>query len=187
LCALQANEVFVDCGAFDGDTIASFLAQPKPGFHKIIAFEPDPGNFEKLQRNVAGRAERDRIVLHRAATGAENCAVRFSADGNSSSAVGTGSLDVDCVRLDDVLAAEAPTYIKMDIEGAELDSLAGARHTIAQHRPVLAICCYHRQDHLWKVPNLIHSIDSEYRFFLRPHFADVWDLVCYAIPKERLR
>jgi FkbM family methyltransferase len=186
LFALRPDEVFVDCGAFDGDTIASYLAHAKAGFGKIIAFEPDPANFAKLERRVSALAERDSVRLLRAATGADNLKVRFSGDGKSSSAVGSGDIEVDCFRLDDVLQGEPATYLKMDIEGAEIDTLLGAEHTIRQYCPVLAICCYHRQDHLWRIPNLIQSFHSDYHFFLRPHFADVWDLVCYAVPKGRL-
>ncbi len=52
--------------------------------------------------------------------------------------------------------------------------------------PVLTICSYHKQDHLWRIPLLIHSICDGYRFFLRPHLLEVWDLVCYAVPENRL-
>jgi ABC-type glutathione transport system ATPase component len=57
---------------------------------------------------------------------------------------------------------------------------------IARHQPVLAICSYHRQDHVWRIPRLIHSLHAGYHLFLRPHVMDVWDLVCYAIPEGRL-
>jgi FkbM family methyltransferase len=186
LCPLVAGEVFVDCGAYDGDTVTSFLAQPQPGFKKLFAFEPDPGSFTKLSQKVAQLPARDSIVIHKAAAGAENGPVLFTGDGTPGASMGTGAIQVDCVKLDDVLKDEAPTYLKMDIEGAELDALAGTRRIIERHSPVLAICSYHRQDHVWKVPRLIHSINPDYRFFLRPHVADVWDLVCYAIPPRRL-
>jgi FkbM family methyltransferase len=186
LCRLMEGEVFVDCGAFDGDTLASFLAQPQPGFRKIIAFEPDPGSFAKLTHKVSSLPARDSIVLHKAATGAQNGRVQFSGDGTPAASVGAGDIEVDCVKLDDVLRDEVPSYLKMDIEGAELDALAGARGIIERHTPVLAICSYHKQDHVWKIPNLIHSFKPDYRFFLRPHVLDVWDLVCYAIPSRRL-
>jgi FkbM family methyltransferase len=187
LCSLVKDEVFVDCGAYDGDTLVSFINQPQPGFKKIIAFEPDPGSFVRLREKVAALPEKDSITLHKAATGAENCTVRFSGDGTPAASMGTGDIEVDCVKLDDVLNGEAPTYLKMDIEGAELDALEGARHTIEQHTPVLTICSYHKQDHVWKIPNLIRTMSSGYRFFLRPHLLEVWDLVCYAIPERRLK
>jgi FkbM family methyltransferase len=187
LCDLRADEVFVDCGAYDGDTIESFARESGGEFRKVISFEPDPASFSKLERRVAAMPQRERIALHRAGTGAENCRVRFTADGTPAASMGSGDLEIDCVKLDDVLADEAPTYIKMDIEGAEPDALAGARRTIERHRPVLAVCSYHRQDHVWRIPRLINSFASGYRFFLRPHLLEVWDLVCYAIPEERLK
>ena len=97
-----------------------------------------------------------------------------------------GDTEVECVTLDAALAEVTPTHIKMDIEGAELDALEGAREVIARHAPVLAVCSYHRQADLWRIPALIHSINSSYRFFLRPHRIEGWDLVCYAVPPQRV-
>src|SRR5262249_13868358 len=140
LCPLVADEVFVDCGAFDGDTIDSFLKQQTLGFKKIIAFEPDPASFAKLTEKVAYLQTRDRIVLHKAATGAANGPVAFTGDGTPAASMGAGPIEVDCIKLDDVLKDEFPTYIKMDVEGAELDAIEGAYQTIKRHSPVLAVC-----------------------------------------------
>jgi FkbM family methyltransferase len=186
LCSLIEGEVFVDCGAYDGDTIDLFLSQEQPGFRKIIALEPDPASFAKLRRRVSDLPARDSIRLHEAAVGASNCSLLFSGDGLPSSSVGTGSLKVSCVKLDDICFDDAPTYMKFDIEGAELDALSGARRIIEQYTPVLAVCSYHKQNHLWEIPRLIHSYNPDYRFFLRPHLVEVWDLVCYAIPSKRI-
>ncbi len=67
-----------------------------------------------------------------------------------------------------------------------MDALVGARKTIQEKLPVLAVCAYHNQDHVWRIPLLIHSFSDQYRFFLRPHNLEGWDLVCYAIPLDRL-
>jgi FkbM family methyltransferase len=187
LCELTDHEVFVDCGAYDGDSIRSFLDKAKNSFQRIYSFEPDPANFERLERDVALRSERESITLQRAAVGAHTGTVTFSGDGNEASSVGKGGMVVDCVTLDQVLSGAQPTYIKIDIEGAELDALNGARGIIQRYSPVLAICSYHLQDHLWKIPLLIQSINPNYSFFLRPHLVEGWDTVCYAIPKARLR
>ena len=186
LCPLTDHEVFVDCGAYDGDSIRSFLDQPKKSFRWIYGFEPDPVNFRKLEKAVSLFPERESITLQCAAVGAHNGTVTFSADGNEASSVGKGELVVNCVTLDEALSGTEPTYIKMDIEGAELDALNGARGIIQRHSPVLAICAYHVQNHPWKIPLLIQSINPDYSFFLRPHLLEGWDLVCYAIPKSRL-
>jgi len=185
LCPLTDHEVFVDCGAYDGDSLRSFLDQPKKSFQRIYSFEPDPANFEKLEKDVSLRPERESITLHRAAVGARVGTVQFSAGGNESSHIGKGDM-VNLVTLDRALSGTQPTYIKMDIEGAEVDALNGAREIIRQYSPVLAICSYHLQNHLWRIPLLIQSINPNYSFFLRPHLVEGWDLVCYAIPKSRL-
>jgi FkbM family methyltransferase len=186
LCPLTDHEVFVDCGAYDGDSIRSFLDQPKKSFQRIYSFEPDPANFSKLEKEVSLRPERESITLQRAAVGAQTGTVTFSGDGNEASSVGKGDMVVNCVALDEVLSGMQPTYIKIDIEGAELDALNGARGIIQRYSPVLAVCTYHVQDHLWKIPLLIQSINPNYSFFLHPHLVEGWDLVCYAIPKSRL-
>ncbi len=174
------NEVFVDCGAFDGDTVRSFLQHTGGRFQKIFAFEPDPANFQKLSA-LPG------IVAKRAAVGRTTGTVPFSAEGSESSSAGKGDSTVDCVSLDQYLAAETPTLIKMDIEGFEPEALAGANEIIARHTPVLAISVYHAQEHLWQIPLQIHSYNPNYRFYLRPHVYDVWDLVCYAVPHQDVR
>jgi FkbM family methyltransferase len=184
---LGIDEVFVDCGAFDGDTVVLFLRKSGSKFRKIIALEPDPVNFARLERSISGLAEdvRARIHLQCAAVGSINRTVKFSAQGMPSSFVGAGDLEVQSLRLDDVLAGDPPTFIKMDIEGSEPDALLGAAALIRQSTPLLAISCYHAQNHLWTIPLLIRSLNSSYRFFLRPHDLEMWDLVCYAVPEGR--
>lgn len=186
LCPLSDHEVFVDCGAYDGDSIRSFLDKTRNSFQRIYSFEPDPTNFGKLEKEVALCPERESIALQRAAVGAQSGTVTFSGDGNEASSVGKGDMVVNCVALDEVLSGAQPTYIKMDIEGAELDALNGACKIIQRYSPVLAVCSYHVQDHLWKIPLLIQSINPNYSFFLRPHLVEGWDLVCYGVPKFRL-
>ena len=187
LCDLGSDEVFVDCGAFDGDTVRLFAREADAKFKKIFAFEPDPASFEKLVatlRDLPG-ARADNVAAFRCATGARNERLRFIASGTAMSALGDGDLEVDARTLDDVLGDAKPTYVKMDIEGSEPDALAGARSIVAEHSPVLAISCYHRQDHLWQIPLQIAALNPSYRFHLRPHDLEMWDLICYAIPLGR--
>ena len=183
------DEVFVDCGAYDGDTVRSFLKHRGERFRQIIAFEPDPVNFGQLASYVSRLPDtiRHRIALHQAGTGLQREKLRFAATGNSGAALSdAGDVEIDCVPLDDVLAGRAPTYIKMDIEGAEADTLAGAAHVIGTFAPVLAICVYHRQDHLWRIPLLIRALHQDYQYFLRRYQAECWEVVCYAIPRSRV-
>ena len=87
--------------------------------------------------------------------------------------------------MDELFQEDNPTYIKMDIEGAEEEALTGATRIIRERAPILAICVYHRFDHLWKLPLLMRSLSEEYRFHMRPHADACWDLVCYAVPRSR--
>jgi FkbM family methyltransferase len=187
LCAPRSDETFVDCGAFDGDTVRLFLREAG-SFRKIYAFEPDPVNFDRLQASFEelGGAGDDDVHALPYATGARRETLRFNATGSAMSALGAGDIEVQAVALDDVLCEEAPTFIKMDIEGGEPEALAGAIRIIREHEPVLAISCYHRQEHLWQIPLQIRAISPNYRLFLRPHDLEMWDLVCYAVPVSRL-
>jgi FkbM family methyltransferase len=182
-------EKFIDCGAYDGDTIAARLVQHGNDFSRIFALEPDLKNLDKLEKYISGLSHtiQSKIEVLPFAVGASNGKVKFSANGNAASSIGQdGTSEVDCIALDSILSESAPTFIKMDIEGAELDALFGARDLIKKYNPVLAICAYHQQDHLWQVPLKIASISDQYNFFMRPHGEECYDCVCYAIPNNRL-
>ena len=183
------DEVFVDCGAFDGDTLKDFLQVRGNAFHQAVALEPDPTNCGKLKAWAASleNSLQEKIQVLPIAAAQNPCRLRFQASGTMTAGSSVdGEMEVAGDALDNVLAQKRPTYLKMDIEGAEPDALLGARKVIEANRPVLAICVYHRYDHLWELPLLIRSLVDDYCFFLRPHQEEVWDLVCYAIPKDRL-
>jgi len=189
LFALKPEDVFVDCGAFDGDSLRVVFDRQPAIRGPIFAIEPDPGNLEKLRSYVRQLPETWRNEVHVLpwAVGARRETLRFSATATAAAGFDPkGTLEVQCVPLDEILTQACPTFIKMDIEGAELEALQGARQSIMHGLPILAICVYHQPDHLWRIPRFIHSLSDQYRFFLRPHNEEGWDLVCYAIPVNRL-
>jgi len=189
LYRIKENEIFIDCGAYTGDT-AEQVIQRSPAFSRIVAIEADPKNFERLTKWIATLDAPlfSRIHALRVAVSSQRGELRFQASGDEAARLTAGGdVVVECVSLDDLLTDEAPTFIKMDIEGAELDALAGARRTIERERPILAVCVYHKQDDLWRVPLFIRDMDADYRFYLRPHEGDGKELVCYAVPEHRLR
>lgn len=180
-------ETFVDCGAFDGDTLSLFLDITGGAFERAIAFEPDPANFAKLVDRVSLMPSevRERITLHQAATGEINERLMMDVGIGPASHIGSGELEVDSFALDSLLQDAPVTFIKMDIEGSELATLKGAQKLIRQNSPILTISAYHRQSDLWEIPLLIHGLNPNYSFHLRPHMLEAWDLVCYAIPSNR--
>jgi FkbM family methyltransferase len=184
---LRSDETFIDCGAYDGDTIRDFLKKTNETFSTIHAFEPDPINFNKLSGFVSSFSFKEKITLYQKAVSAQFESLRFSTTGTASSTINVkGQIEVESVPLDGILKKYNPTFVKMDIEGGEIDALMGAEKIIQESVPVLAICVYHRQNHLWKIPLLIKSFSEQYRFFLKAHQEDGWDVVCYAIPMMRL-
>jgi FkbM family methyltransferase len=185
----RADECFVDCGAFDGDSVRAFLARRGGVFARAIAIEADPLNAEKLRQSVAAMSPSiwERIRVVESAVGERRERLRFDSTGTAGSVIaGGGTVEVDCAPLDEILQQEAPTYIKMDIEGAEPEALAGARRVLQQHRPVLAVCLYHAHDHLWEIPLFLKRVVPEYQLFLRRYSDDCWEQVCYAVPAERV-
>jgi FkbM family methyltransferase len=189
LYRVKDQEVFVDCGAYTGDT-AQQVIHRNAAFAKIVAIEADPRNFGLLTKWIStlDAPVASRIRTLNVAVGARSGRMHFRASGDEGACLAPdGNVFVECVPLDDLLTDAPPTFIKMDIEGAELDALKGARRTIQTNRPILSICVYHKQDDLWRIPLFIHTLAEDYRLLLRPHDVDGWQLVCYAVPEDRLR
>jgi FkbM family methyltransferase len=189
LYSARDDEVLVDAGAYDGDTIRRFLKLRGGRFAAIHALEPDAATHERLRANVAGLGGdvAARIRTHRVAAAAEKGSLGFHATGDvAATASAEGAASVPCDTLDALLASgPAPTLIKMDLEGGEPDAIAGASGLISRHAPVLAICVYHRQDHLWSLPLQARALRPDYRFYLRAHAEACWDTSFYAVPPER--
>jgi FkbM family methyltransferase len=187
IVTLSTHEVFIDCGGYDGDTALDLVARTGGRFSRLYVFEPDPGNYARLEEaltSVPPRIRR-RIVTQAIAVGREPGRVTMHLSGAASSIAGGEGVSIGCEPLDRLLEASVPTFIKMDIEGAEMDALEGAKKTIATHQPVLAVSAYHRPDDLWTIPLYVHSLAGRYRFHYRrySHFA-IDDLVLYAVARE---
>lgn len=180
LFQLREDEIFVDCGAYDGDTIADFRRISRDRFARIVAFEPDPANFTVLQSAVNGD---ERISLQPFATTARRETLRLSMDTTGSHISEVGACVIEAIALDDALGGAAPTYIKFDIEGSEPAALEGGLKTITRYRPKLAVCVYHAPDHLWSLPIQLHEMLPDSRLTLRTYNADGLDCVCYCLPR----
>ncbi|HKU24493.1 MAG TPA: FkbM family methyltransferase [Candidatus Sulfotelmatobacter sp.] len=181
LFRLSQTETFVDCGAYDGDTIAEFRKATGDCFSHIIAFEPDPGNFTALQSAVDGDR---RITLQPYATGARRETLRFAVGAGVASRVSsTGTCAVEAIALDEALNGIAPTFMKFDIEGSEAEALEGAGQTIARHRPKMAVCLYHLPDHLWSIPLRLNELLPNSHFSMRTYASDGFECVCYCVPQ----
>lgn len=179
LLSLTETEVYVDAGAYDGDTVRLFIERVGGRFSRILAFEPDPASYERLAADFADdlRVEAVNKGLHR-----RSALLRFDSGGTRGSLFSEeGAGEVPVVSLDEVLGEDRVTFIKMNIEGAELNALKGAGRTIAKWAPRLAISAYHRPGDLWRVPFLILELRPKYRLYLRQHDGGAVETVAYAL------
>jgi FkbM family methyltransferase len=196
------DEVFVDCGAFDGDTLREMLSWTSGQFAAAYAIEADAVSYEKLRSYVAALPDawQRKVYPLACAVGAARSTLRFAMSGSSTATTVDEGVEVECRTLDELFANQDElfanqdelfadrrvTMIKMDIEGAEYDALRGARAMIERDHPVLAVCVYHTQADIWRIPLLLRSMRTDYRYFLRAYDGDGLQTVLYAIPPHRM-
>jgi FkbM family methyltransferase len=179
--------MYIDCGAYDGDTLVPFMRERGSQCRLAFPLEPDPGSFERLKANIAGLEPNDRqkIIPIPAATGRESTKLTFSAGNNQASALSeSGEIEVQVKALDEIIDEHSipgdQIVIKVDVEGADLDTLQGARRAIVEREPWLAMSVYHKPSDLWTLPRHVAGLNQDYRFALRSNGADGADLMIYA-------
>ena len=170
---------FIDGGAYNGDTYLELTALTQ--VNKALLFEPDPNNFAQLLANV--KHFQEDITCLPLAISDKYSILSFSSDGGEGGAISLdGSQHIATVALDDLIRNQAFNFIKLDVEGAEVDALNGASELIARCRPILAISLYHKPQDVWQIPEVINSLCKDYRLYIRQHYFNSFDSVLYAIP-----
>ncbi len=180
---LTEEECFVDCGAYNGDTFAAFT-KIRNKFARYWGFEMDAHNYSRLREHVkkSGYTQAECFPYGVWKETTDLSYGRMSS-ADSYSIFNPRELSrTHAVALDDFLADEKITMIKMDIEGAEMNALAGAEGILKKQAPKLAVCVYHRLEDLWDIPLFIKSAVPEYRLYMRHHAeCYVSETVCYAL------
>ena len=175
-----SNESFIDVGGYDGFTSLEFIKRC-PKFEAIHLFEPDPENFKFCRQNLS---HYDAVFCHQAGLSNKRSKLRFSQQGSASVISDQGSVLVDVIVLDELLDESFdPTFIKMDIEGAELSALEGMRHIIQRCKPRLAISVYHKAGDFWRIPKFILGVRSDYDLYLRHYTESIYETVMFFIPR----
>lgn len=190
LLNIGTEEIYVDLGAYDGDTLVEFLNETSMQFKKLYAMEPDNKNYRKLKRrlymigsgifeayNVGAWSEDTTVTFSLRAGRSSKAAVR---DGKN--AVSARFRDIKMMKVDTMLHGEPASYIKLDVEGAEESALNGARETIANFRPKLNIALYHRNEDMFSLPLLVNEMNKKYKLYMRHHpYIPDWDTNLYCI------
>lgn len=175
---LSDNEIYMDLGAFTGDTVKQFI-EYSPCYNRIYAAEPDAKNFAKLVRNTADVKNIECI----------NCCIcdntgeiTFSTHGGRNGSADEKGVIVKCATVDSILDGNDVTYIKFDIEGFESAALDGATETIKRCKPKMLISCYHRSEDVFELPLKVLSIRDDYKVYIRHNpYVPAWDTQFYFI------
>jgi FkbM family methyltransferase len=181
---LSQGEIFVDGGAYTGDTIQQLFdvaKRQRVDISQVIAYEPDSDNYFLLNKFFGKRSN---ISIYKKGLSNESKEIFFKSTGVTARIVddekdATGKISV--VDIDSIEECKNATFIKMDIEGAEWDALHGARETIVRNKPQLAICLYHSDEDMIRLVEYVHSLVPEYKLYIRHHSRSDVETVLYAI------
>ncbi len=175
---LRTGEVFVDGGGFDGFTSREF-ADRCPEYHAIHLFEPSDKMLKVARTKLADVA---RITYYPLGLYDRPATLNFDASGGSASRItenGAETIVVDCL---DNTVSEAVSFIKLDLEGAEMQALNGAKKHILADHPKLAVAVYHQPADFWQIPKFILGLRDDYTLYLR-HYTEGWtETVMFFIP-----
>lgn len=166
----SSDETYLDAGVCNGINIFEFANAVGWEYNKIIGFEPDDNNYLLAEKNTK---DVDKVELLKKVLYDYDGEIRFLSTNKSSkrsnSRVGEddGDTIAECIKGDSL--NEDFSFIKMDIEGSEMNALEGLRDTIIRCRPKLAICVYHFQSDFWEIPLKILEICPDYNIEYRNH------------------
>lgn len=193
----RVDEVFIDCGAYVGDVIEQYLFQRCGTFEKIYAFEPGVKQRKAMEKRISRLKEEwalddDKIEIGPYAIGEESKKIQIQLNqvlSSSSLVIGNQSNcteEVEIISLDEFFEfkEKKPTFIKVDIEGYELDMLKGSKNIIQKYTPIMAISIYHRPEDLWEIYDYISSITDKYVYCLRHHSSCYAETILYCYPKK---
>lgn len=174
------EEIFVDAGCYDGGTSIDFIKWSK-GWKKIYAFEANPSSAIKCKSRFAEMGILDKVDLFPKGTWSSKGSMPFSGEDFSEGAMiaDYGKTTIETISIDDAVCQGA-TFIKMDIEGAEYQSLLGAAEIIKKYRPKLAICLYHTPEDIIEIPHAVLSMNPDYKLAIRHYTTCSWETVLYA-------
>lgn len=183
LLDLHDNEVYLDLGAYDGDTVRDFLRLTNGAYNQIWALEPDQKNYRKLAANCGDLRDFHALPL---AVWSEGGSLPFAGRAGRNSALKADAAgETAVVSLDGLWQDEMnvpPTVIKFDVEGAEEQALLGAARLLAERKPKLALAAYHRTEDIYRLPLLLKRLNPAYRLYLRHHpYIPGWETNIYAL------
>lgn len=178
----QEGEVFVDAGSLNLKSTETFIEWCNGDYEKVYAFEPDGYNAEVCRNKAKLREDSDKIEIVECGTWSCDTVLKFRNGAmGGSKIVDSGNVEVKVNSIDNVLAGRKCTFIKLDVEGAELETLKGAVETIKKYHPKLAISIYHKTDDIVQIPLFLMQNFEGYKFYIRHYSSTAAETTLYAI------
>lgn len=180
LIKFSSNEIFVDGGALNLDTSRILLSKCE-NVVKIYAFEPDESNYKNCLK-VKETEMLEQIEVFSMGLFDKRGVLNFEQFDNGSSRINnSGTSKINVIALDELLLDKNITFIKMDIEGAELEAIHGTSKIIKKNRPKLAISIYHSPNHMIDIPLFLKTLIPDYKLYIRHYSIYPQETILYAI------
>ncbi len=180
---LNQQEIFVDVGAHHGEVVERFLTHVEDNYQRIALIEPDAGNLQQAKTTLQKQAPLKFEFYHCAVADKQGQQPFFNGLDYASQLCKYAIEQIDVITLD-ALAINA-SFIKLHLEGAELNALKGSRQILEAYRPIIVATSYHNRNGLWLLPEWMMKNLQNYRILMRMHSWCGTGAVVYAIPKER--
>lgn len=192
------QEIFVDAGAYVGDSLERFIWSVNGVFRQVHAFEPGAAQFGALEKRVCRLSQEwalkpESIFLINKGLSSENKKIsvanpenliQMTVAGVDVSSVDSDANVIELTSLDSYFNGSRYTLLKVDVEGSEAELLQGARQSIATHRPRIALSVYHYPIDIFELPLQLKEMNKNYTFYLGHHSSQLMDTVLYASDKD---
>jgi FkbM family methyltransferase len=188
-----SGKVFMDIGAYIGDTTILFLKKYNPSH--ILAYEPVEENILRLKETIRGNNGMDKITVIEKGISDKEGELDIYVDPQrlSSSSINSFVVNsqfdkkrISLTTIDKECKGKVIGLIKMDIEGAESSAIQGALETIKRDKPVLLISLYHTGKDFFEIPLILKEAMPEYqlRFLDIEILSPLFEKILVAYPKE---
>lgn len=177
---LDGNEIYVDAGAYTGDTIEEFLDRTDGAYERIYALEPNRKNFRKCLKNTIAL---ENIFLYNSPAWSDDCFLNFTSGAGRQQQVSESGAKVWARSIDSILDGRRATYIKYDVEGADAAAIRGSERTIKKYSPKICTALYHRAYDMLNIPLLLNGYLPKSKFYIRQYpYYPAWETNLYIVP-----
>ena len=176
----KEGDIFIDCGTYDGATAVRFVNMGC----KVYGFEIEKNLYAKARKV----AEEKNFIVENLGLGSRKHEMKYISSGAATRLSSQGTETTQITTIDNYVGENKlprVDFIKMDVEGAELDILKGAAITLAKYKPTLALSAYHRLDDFWTLTKFIKSIRPDYEFAMRQYATKPEDIADW-FSKEKI-